>query len=288
VDNKLTDPYTVAALFLYGLALIGLFLMTHMIWPALLLGVGTAFLCGIVWAVTRGQTVLPVTVIRPRAEMGLLLIWYGIVVLLDALTRADGVELINQFTNWFFLVLVPLGLLVMIRRSGVRETLRSAGLTRSSFKDSLKLTAVVIPLSIPILYLVGGQQRAGIQLLIRQPLQAIAPLALGFIIFLLTAAFVEEFFFRGLLQSRLAFYLRSEWRGLLVASLLFGLLHLPLYFYSPFEPTHGNFAWALTSAITEQGAAGMLLGVLWTRTHNLAAPIFLHAFINGLAIMTNL
>lgn len=279
---------TLAALVIYGLALTGLFLITHVLWPALLLGLGTAVLCGIVWVATRRQTLLPMAVIRPRTETWLFIIWYGIVILLDAFTRAGGIELVNQFTNWFFLVMAPVGLLVVIRRSGLRDTLRSVGFTRSGLKDALKLTAVVIPLSTPILYVIGEQQRAGIQLIIRQPLQAIEPFALSFVLALLTAGFVEEFFFRGLLQSRLAFYLHSEWRGLLVASLLFGLFHLPLYLYSPFEPTRGNFAWALTSILTEQAVTGILLGALWARTHHLAAPVFLHAFINALAWMTNL
>jgi hypothetical protein len=39
-------------------------------------------------------------------------------------------------------------------------------------------------------------------------------------------------------------------------SLLFGLLHLPMYFFSPFEPTHGDLLWALSSGITGQAVMG--------------------------------
>lgn len=288
MDKKLVNPFTIVAIFIYGLALIGLFLITKDIWPALLLGLGTAVLCGVVWVVTRRQTLLPVTIIRPRSELWLPIIWYGFVVLLAAFTSANGIELVNQFTNWLFLVIVPFALLAVTRRSGWRATLRSVGFTRAGLQNALKVTAVIIPLSIPVLYATGEQQRASIQLIIRQPLQAIVPFISSFALALLTAGFVEEFFFRGILQSRLAFCLRSEWRGLLVASLLFGLFHLPLYFYSPFEPTQGNFLWALTSVLTEQTVAGILLGTLWARTHNLAAPLLFHAFVNALAWMTSL
>ena len=121
-----------------------------------------------------------------------------------------------------------------------------------------------------------------------EPSQALVSFFVSFLLALLTAGFVEEFFFRGVLQSRLVSSTGSEWYGLLIASLLFGLFHLPLYFFSPFEPTQGNFAWSLSSVITEQVVAGILLGVLWTRTHNLAAPLLIHALVNAFALMTTL
>ena len=37
----------------------------------------------------------------------------------------------------------------------------------------------------------------------------------------------EEFFFRGLLQQWMTGWLRSEWAGLIVTSLIFGAVHLP-------------------------------------------------------------
>jgi len=288
--KRLIDPFSFAALAVYVLALIGLFSTAETLWPVLLLGLGTALLSGIALAVTRGSMPQPVDVVRPPVELWSALIWYGIVVLLAAFTTAQGFELVNQFTNWLFLVIVPFGLLVLTRGRGLalRATLRSVGFTRAGLKDALKLAAIVGPLSIPVLYFAGDQQRAAIQMIFHEPFQAIGPFLTSLALALLTAGFVEEFFFRGVLQSRLASYLGSEWRGLLVASVLFGLFHLPMYFFSSFEPTHGNFVWALAGVIVEQAVVGILLGVLWARTHNLAAPLLVHAFVNALAWMTAL
>jgi membrane protease YdiL (CAAX protease family) len=284
----LADPFTLATLAVYVLALIGLFLAAGTLRSALLLGLGTALLSGIAVTATRGHRPPPVDVIRPQAELWPALVWYGVVFLLAVLTSAGGLEVVNQFTNWLFLVMVPAGLLMRVRggRLALRATLRSVGLTRRGLKEGLKVAAIVGPLTVPVVYVVGEQQRAAIDMMLRQPLQTMASFLVSFALALLTAGIVEEFFFRGVLQSRLASHLGSKWRGLVIASFLFGLFHLPMCYYSPYEPAHGNLVWALASVIVEQGAMGVLLGVLWARTHHLAAPLLIHALINGLAWMT--
>jgi membrane protease YdiL (CAAX protease family) len=281
-----TDPFTLATLAIYVLALIGLFSAVGTLWSALLLGLGTLLLSGITVAVTRGRRPPPVDVLQPQAELWPLLVWYGLVFLLAVLTSAKGLEVVNQFTNWLFLVMVPAGLLMRVRggRLALRATLRSVGFTRKGLKEALRVAAIVGPLTLPVVYVVGKQQRAAIEMMLRQPLQAMASFPVSFALALLTAGMVEEFFFRGVLQSRLTSYHGSKWRGLVIASLLFfGLFHLPMAYYSPYEPTHCNLVWALASVIVEQGTMGILLGVLWARTHNLAAPLLIHALINALA-----
>lgn len=244
-------------------------------------------ICGIVLVVTGRRVPPPVVIIRPRAELWSMLIWFGLVLLVAAITLAIGLELVNHFTNWFFLVLAPLGLLILVRRRGgsLRSTLCSVGFTRTQLKDGMILAVVMMPLMIPLLYVVGEQQRAAIQMVFHAPLGAALSFLACFIFALLTAGFVEEFFFREILQSRLAASLGSELRGLSIASLLFGMVHLPMYFFSPFEPTQGNLFWSVTGILTEQTMVGVLLGMLWIRTHNLAAPVLLHAFIDALAMM---
>jgi membrane protease YdiL (CAAX protease family) len=288
IGRKLTDPFTAVAVVAYVLALAGLRLNTNAFWPALPLGLGVALLSGIVLVATRRHTPRPVDIVRSRVELWLILAWYGIVVLLATATSAIQLELVNQFTNWFFLVIVPFGLLLIVRGRGLalRATLRSIGVTRLGLKDGLKLSAIIVPLSIPVLYVAGDQQRAAVELVLYEPFQALGSFLVSFPLALLTAASVEEFFFRGVLQSRLARCTGSEGHGLLIASLLFGLFHLPMYFFSPFEPTHGNLLWASASVVTEQAVMGILLGMLWARTHNLVAPLLVHAFVNALAWMT--
>ena len=175
IGRKLTDPLTAVAVVAYVLALAGLCLNTNAFWPALPLGLGVALLSGIVVVATRRHTPRPVDIVRSRIELWLILAWYGIVVLLATATSAIQLELVNQFTNWFFLVIVPFGLLLIVRGRGLalRATLRSIGVTRLGLKDGLKLSAIIVPLSIPVLYVAGDQQRAAVELILYEPFQAL-------------------------------------------------------------------------------------------------------------------
>jgi membrane protease YdiL (CAAX protease family) len=80
----------------------------------------------------------------------------------------------------------------------------------------------------------------------------------------LASGFCEEIMFRGVLQDQF---------GLLGASVLFGVLHVPSLRY----PQYG--IWALT--------AGFLLGGLYEFTHSLWVPISAHTINNllGLAML---
>ncbi len=93
---------------------------------------------------------------------------------------------------------------------------------------------------------------------------------------------VEEFFFRVLLQERLATVLRSPWGGLIVAAVLFGLVHAPGFHLRPAATqealgSHPTLAMAVGYSIVLTSLAGLFLGVLWMRTKNFAVLIIVHA-----------
>ncbi|MBK1988706.1 CPBP family intramembrane metalloprotease [Sphaerospermopsis aphanizomenoides BCCUSP55] len=89
-------------------------------------------------------------------------------------------------------------------------------------------------------------------------------IALG--IFFFTAAmaapFFEEFLFRGFLLPSLTRYI-PVWGAIVVSSLLFAAAHLSL------------------SEIMPLTALGMVLGVVYTRSRNLLAPMLLHSLWNS-------
>jgi len=93
---------------------------------------------------------------------------------------------------------------------------------------------------------------------------------------------VEEFFFRVLLQERFAAVLRSPWGGLVVAAVLFGLVHAPGFYLRP-EATqealgpHPSLLMAIGYSIVLTSLAGLFLGVLWMRTKNFAVVVIAHA-----------
>ncbi len=81
----------------------------------------------------------------------------------------------------------------------------------------------------------------------------------------------EELMFRGLIQEGLARWIGGPvgvWIALVVASVLFGLLH-PM-----------NWAYVLLAAIM-----GFLFGGLWIATGNLLVPIVTHALYDFLALI---
>ena len=96
------------------------------------------------------------------------------------------------------------------------------------------------------------------------------------------AGIVEEYFFRVLVQARVAALLRSEVAGLVVMALIFGLAHAPGLYLRP-EATgedlgaHPSMLTAVGYSIVITSVAGFFLGVLWIRTRNLLLLSLVHA-----------
>ncbi len=80
-------------------------------------------------------------------------------------------------------------------------------------------------------------------------------------------ALAEEFFFRGLLQQWLTAWMRSEWVGLIAASLLFGSVHV---FYRAFP----NWRFAAMAAL-----AGVCYGLAFRRARSIRASMVTHALV---------
>jgi uncharacterized protein len=104
----------------------------------------------------------------------------------------------------------------------------------------------------------------------------------SFIWLMIEVGVVEEFFFRVLLQARLAAVLRSSWGGLVVAAVLFGLVHAPGFYLRTAATQealgpHPSLFMAVGYSILLTSLAGLFLGVLWMRTKNFAVLIVAHA-----------
>lgn len=105
---------------------------------------------------------------------------------------------------------------------------------------------------------------------------------LSFARLIIEVGVVEEFFFRVLLQERLAVWSGSAWGGLVVAALLFGLVHAPGFYLRPAATqealgAHPSLLMAIGYSIVLTSLAGLFLGVLWMRTKNFAVVIIVHA-----------
>ena len=144
--------------------------------------------------------------------------------------------------------------------------------------------AVVLALSGAILvfqYFLGG----GAAPLRRGEFSA-AQLAIGlplcFLWLFLEAGLVEEFFFRGLLQTRLAVWFESEVTGVALMALAFGLAHAPGFILrraglAEAIGQNPSAADAIAYAIVVLSVGGIFFGIVWARTRNLYAVMVIHA-----------
>jgi membrane protease YdiL (CAAX protease family) len=98
----------------------------------------------------------------------------------------------------------------------------------------------------------------------------------------LEVGLVEEFFFRAVLQERLAAWFRSEVSGVALMALLFGLAHAPGFILrgAGLHEAIGTTPSAIDSiayAIVVLSLSGIFFGIVWARTKNLFAVILIHA-----------
>ncbi len=105
--------------------------------------------------------------------------------------------------------------------------------------------------------------------------QLIKGLPIVFAWLFIEVGLVEEFFFRGVIQSRLAAFLRNEWAAMFIASLLFALAHVPGLVLRGDEIADPLMT--TVNAILILSAASLTFGFIWMRTRNLLILMALHA-----------
>jgi membrane protease YdiL (CAAX protease family) len=121
---------------------------------------------------------------------------------------------------------------------------------------------------------------------IRQARLSLPQLALGvplaYLWLVVEVGVVEEFFFRALLQSRVAAFTKSEAAGVVVASLVFGLAHAPGLYFRTTATGEGlgpspSWLMAVGYSVVVTSVPGLFLGILWSRTKSLASLVLIHA-----------
>jgi membrane protease YdiL (CAAX protease family) len=246
------------------------------------LGVGFSLLA---WLLTLGVKPLPYHVREPGRELRLLFLY----MIPLAVFIAYGFSAIHRWVPS-----EPADSLVILAAKLLVFVAIPAGLMISRFGYSMRDLA---PLSLPtshMLAFVGvGALLLVFQSVAGRGLRDIAAanvsgdtLLLGmpvvFIWLALEVGVVEEFFFRVLLQSRLSATLRSELGGIVLMSLLFGLIHAPgLYLRTSVTQEglsgHPSVWMAIGYSIVITSVAGFFLGVLWARTRNFLVLVLVHA-----------
>lgn len=195
----------------------------------------------------------------------------------------------GELAHWLTLVVLPfLGLwwIRSRRRSctSVGAALGSVGLARSRLTRGLG-PAIVVGAVLQLIQLANRHQRAALGEIIASG-EIVYLLPLAIVLLLVTAAFAEEFFFRGVLQTRLAALCRSSLWAVLITSVVFALYHFPYTYFDPGWPSAGNPADALGLALMNGIPGGLILGWVFVRAQgNLVAPIITHALIDVIPAM---
>ena len=115
-------------------------------------------------------------------------------------------------------------------------------------------------------------------------LQLLTGLPLCFVYLIFDAGLIEEFFFRGLVQSRLSLLLKSSVGGIVCTAVIFGLVHAPGLFFRGAESEGMEeqmpFLFWLAYTIVNMSVAGVFLGIVYSKTKNLWLVIAIHAMID--------
>jgi membrane protease YdiL (CAAX protease family) len=194
----------------------------------------------------------------------------------------------GEWGHWGTMVLVPLFVVMVFVGSGngrLRRALASLGLEWGRLRRGVA-GALMLGLAAGIFQILASSRGDEI-VAVLSSLRAFVVLPITLAFLLITAAFTEEFLFRGFLQTRLERLTGSKWAGLILASVLFGFYHLPYAYLHPRWPSHGDWTEALVASLGQGIPGGLVLGGLFLYSgRNLVAPILLHAFINLLPAST--
>ena len=246
------------------------------------LGVGFSLAA---WLLTIGVTPLPYQVRRPQRETVTLLVYlvplavfiaYGFSAIHRSAPGDPADSLAILVAKLAVFVVIPAWLMMAQFGYKIGE------LAPVSTKTSHMLVFIGMSLVLVVFQSVAGRGLRDITDAHVPGEKLLLGLPIVFLWLVLEVGVVEEFFFRVLLQSRLSAALRSELGGIVVMSLIFGLVHAPgLYLRTGATQEglapHPSLPMALGYSIVITSVAGFFLGVLWARTRNFLVLVLVHA-----------
>ena len=195
--------------------------------------------------------------------------------------QPHAVALLTLFRKLTTFVLIP----YLIYRYLFRFSLSDFGLSfkwSKVFSRQSVLIFIIMSSAALALNYFGGSGAKPIRDGLFSPGQLLLALPLLFAWEFLEVGLVEEFFFRGLFQNRLTALLKSNWAGICISSLIFGLVHAPGMYLRGAGAIEGlgeapTLLACIGYCIAVQSAAGFFFAILWSRTRNLWLLMAIHA-----------
>ena len=233
---------------------------------------------------TRGVPPLPCVVLRPKFETTMLVAYLAVIAVVLVWGFGAVARITTEPLHSFILLSVklvtviafPAALLLTSGQYRIRELI-PASLNWVQLRPALWMSLAALLMQLLLGRGLRDIRDAHLPVWI---LVVATPLSFAWLV--LEAGIVEEFFFRALLQERLEAVLRSSWGALVVAALLFGLVHAPGLYLRPAATqemigSHPAILKAVAYSIAMPSLAGLFLGVLWMRTRNFATVVIVHA-----------
>jgi CAAX protease family protein len=283
-----SSPYLLAYAGIYAVFLVWVYRAEHfhLSQPLLVLGIVGVGFTALAWLLTRRVTPFPFAVRQPARETLLLAVYLvGLAAFIawgfNAINRAAPTQPLQSVAvlaaKLVAFVLLPFALFRALWGYRLGDFFSPSPEWRRHLLPCLGMTLVLVLFQLVFGSGLSEIRHAGL------PAWALAVgVPLAFVWLMLEVGLVEEFFFRVLLQSRLAAWLKSEVGGVVLMALLFGLAHAPgLYFRTgkTLEGVgpHPSVLMAVGYAIVVTSVTGFFLGVLWARTRNLLLLMVIHA-----------
>ena len=244
-------------------------------------------LSGAAWLATRQLTVEPIPVKAPSKELAAVLVLTVLLALwlCFGLKPAGGdprlASAIKLGQKLLVFVIIP----AAVFRFGFGYRLSDYGLslkTLFALRGRAGIAALALVLLVGAINLVIGNGAAPIRDGSLSGLPLILGLILCFLWNLAETGLVEEFFFRALMQTRLAAFLKSETAGAVTMMVVFGLFHAPGLVLRGAGVIEGLGSaptplQAAAYCLAVMGVAALPFAVLWARSRNLWIVILVHA-----------
>ncbi|MGD9981794.1 MAG: lysostaphin resistance A-like protein [Hyphomonadaceae bacterium] len=246
-------------------------------------------LTGVAWLLTRGANAPRIAVEHPRIESGAVLIYLALYAILftgfgmtwarQAFPPGPAQEtLVLGLKLLAHVVLPALLLIVMGAKLG---PIAQLGLSGRKFWRTLIIMGLLI-LGLICVITPSLKQISGIPPTFETMIWA---LPLGYLWMTLEAGVTEEFLFRAVAQTRFTAWFNSAWAGVVLTSIIFGLVHSPGLFLRGGPGVDG---WStdplqvIAHTIAVLSPVGLLFGLIYARTKSLLLVILLHGLVDWL------
>lgn len=233
-----------------------------------------ALLAWLILDLTKGMRIPDIQARGPWLEIAIGLLIYLVFEFTPYLDFDDEWNLGEVLKKLLFLFLLPYVFLRLRKYSS-----SSLGFTWSSWKQNLKVAGIVLAcMAVPSIFFISDTANLIMEGQITLA-QAIPAFFIYFIHNSLRSGLPEEFFYRVFLQTRLSQALKSRLGGILITSLIFGLVHIP--YVMKWYPGI-TLSEAFCNAFFIPGLSGLVYGFLWERSHSLLPGTILHSGLNAL------